>query len=78
VLSWLSSHEPQVGVMIVGFKHFDGSSLGSDKFDESSGEREEKFRNILVPPQPTPKDKFAPKSNQLLKPREKTSEKPCE
>jgi hypothetical protein len=31
-----------------------------------------------VPPQSTPKDKFAPKPNQLLKLREKPSEKPCE
>jgi hypothetical protein len=49
--------------------------LGSDKFGESSGEREGNFVNIPVPPQTTPKDKFASKPNQLLKPREKPSEK---
>jgi hypothetical protein len=64
--------------MIVGFKRFDGWALGSDKFGESSGEREGKFGNISVPPQRTPKDKFAPKPNQLLKPREKPSEKSSE
>jgi hypothetical protein len=78
VLSWLSSQEPQLGMLIASYKHFDGWALGSDKFGESSGEREGNFGNILVPPQPTPKDKFAPKTNQLLKPREKTSEKACE
>jgi hypothetical protein len=52
--------------------------LGFDKSGESSGEREVKFGNVSVPPQSTPKDKFAPKPNQLLKPSEKPSEKPCE
>jgi hypothetical protein len=45
-------------------------------FGKSSGEREGKFGNVLVPPQSTPKDKFAPKPNQSLKSREKASEKP--
>jgi hypothetical protein len=46
-----------------------------DKVGEGSGEREGKFRNVSVPPQPTPKDKFASKPNQ---PREKPSEKAIE
>jgi hypothetical protein len=46
-----------------------------DKVGEGSGERERKFGNVLVPPQPTPKDKFASKPNQ---PREKPSEKASE
>jgi hypothetical protein len=46
-----------------------------DKVGEGSGEREGKFGNISVPPQPTPKDKFASKPNQ---PREKPSEKASE
>jgi hypothetical protein len=75
VLSWLSSQEPQLGVMIASYKRFDGWALGSVKFGESSGEREGNFGNIPVPPQTTPKDKFASKPNQLLKPREKPSEK---
>jgi hypothetical protein len=87
VLSWLSSQEPQLGVMIASYKRFDGWALGSDKFGECSGEREGKFGNISVPPQPTPKDKFASKPNQPReklsekageKPSEKPSEKPCE
>jgi hypothetical protein len=39
---------------------------------------EGKFGNVPVPPQPTPKDKFASKPIQLLKPREKPSEKASE
>jgi outer membrane biosynthesis protein TonB len=69
-------------MMIASCKRFDGWALGSNKFGKSSGEREGKFGNVPVPPQPTPKDKFAPKPNLLLKPRgkpsEKPSEKPCE
>jgi hypothetical protein len=75
VLSWLSSQEPQLGVLIASYKRFDGWALGSNKFGESGGEREGKFGNVLVPPQPTPKDKFASKTNQ---PREKSSEKASE
>jgi hypothetical protein len=52
--------------------------LGFDKSGESSGEREEKIGNVSIPPQSTHKDKFAPKTNQLLKMREKSSEKPSE
>jgi hypothetical protein len=63
VLSWLSNQEPQLGMMITGYKRFDGWALGSLKFGESSGEREGKFGNIPVPPQPTPKDKFPSKPN---------------
>jgi hypothetical protein len=39
VLNWLSSQEPQLGVMIASYKRFDGWDLGSVKFGESSGER---------------------------------------
>jgi hypothetical protein len=78
VLSWLSSHEPQLGMMITSCKRFDGWALGFYKVGGSSGEREGKFGNVPVPPQPAPKDKFASKPNQLLKPREKPSEKASE
>jgi hypothetical protein len=63
VSSWLSSQEPQLGMMIASCKCFDGWALRSNKFGESSGEREGKFGNVRVPPQPTPKDKFASKPN---------------
>jgi hypothetical protein len=72
VLSWLSSQEPQLGVSIASYKCFDGWALGSDQFGDSGGEGEEKFGNVLIPPQPTPEDKFASKPSQ---PREKLSEK---
>jgi hypothetical protein len=75
VLSWLSGQEPHLGMMIASCKRFDGWALGFDKVGEGSGEREGKFGNVSAPPQPTPKDKFAPKTNQFLKPREKPSEK---
>jgi hypothetical protein len=78
VLSWFSSQEPQLGMMNASCKRFDGWALGFDKSGESSGEREGKFGNVSVPPQSTPKDKFAPKPNQSLKTREKPSEKPSE
>jgi hypothetical protein len=78
VLSWLFGQEPQLGMMIASCKCFDGWALGLDKVGEGSGEREGKFGNVSTPPQPTPKDKFAPKTNQSLKPREKTSEKESE
>jgi hypothetical protein len=69
-------------MMIASCKHFDGWALGSDKVGKSSGEREGKFGNVPIPPQSTPKVKFASKPNQLLKPREKpsvkASEKPSE
>jgi hypothetical protein len=86
-LSWLSSQEPQLGIMIASCKRFDGWTLGLDKVGEGSGEREGKFGNVSVPPQPTPKDKVASKTNQPKEkpsekasenPSEKPSEKPCE
>jgi hypothetical protein len=52
VLSWLSSQKPQLGMLIASYKRFDGWALGSDKFGESSSEREENFGNIPVPPHP--------------------------
>jgi hypothetical protein len=79
VLSMLSSQEPQLGMMIASCKLFDGWALGSDKLGEYSGEKEGKFGNVSVPLQPTSKDKFASKPNQLReKPSEKASEKPSE
>jgi hypothetical protein len=79
VLSWLSSQEPQLGVSIASCKCFDGWALGSDKFGDSGGEGEEKFGNVLIPPQPTPEDKFASKPSQPReKPSEKANEKPSE
>jgi hypothetical protein len=76
LLSWLSSQEPQLGMMIEAFKRFDGQVLGPGKVGECSGEREGKFGKIPVPPHTTPKNQFATKPNQTHKSREKPSEKP--
>jgi hypothetical protein len=65
-------------MMIKTYKRQDGQGLGANKVGESSGEREGKFGNVSVPPQPIPKDKFASKPNQLLKSRENPSEKASE
>jgi hypothetical protein len=78
LMSWLSSQEPQLGMMIGVFKPFDGQALGSDKVGECSGERKGRTWKILVPPQTTPNNQFAPKSNQPLKPRDKPSKKSSE
>jgi hypothetical protein len=78
VLSWLSSQEPRLGMMIASYNRFDGSALGLDKVGEGSGEREGKFGNVSAPPQPTPRDKFVSKPNHVLKPIENPSEKSCE
>jgi hypothetical protein len=78
VLSWLSSQEPHLGMMIVSCRRFDGWALGFDKVGEGSDKRKGKFGNVSAPPQPTPKEKLAPKPIQLLKPREKPSEKVSE
>jgi hypothetical protein len=65
--------------MIASCKRFDGWDLGLDNIGEGSGQRESKFGNVSVPPQPTPEDKFASKPNQPReKPSEKASEKPSE
>jgi hypothetical protein len=59
-LSWLSSQEPQLGIMIASCKHFDGWTLGLDKVGEGSGDREGKFGNVSVPPQPIAKESLHP------------------
>jgi hypothetical protein len=51
--------------MIASFKRFDGQALEVDKVGECSGERVEKVGEIPIQPQSTPKNKFAPKPNQL-------------
>jgi hypothetical protein len=58
LMSWLSNQEPQLGMMIAVFKHFDGQALGSDKAGECSGEREGKFGKTPVRPHTTPKNYF--------------------
>jgi hypothetical protein len=78
VLSWLSSQEPQFGMMIASYSAFKVGLWDMISLVRVVVRKKKKFGNIPDPPQPRPKDKFAPKPNQLLKPREKPSEKASE
>jgi hypothetical protein len=59
LMGWLSSHEPQLRIMIETFKRQDGEGLGANKAGEGSGE------NILEPPKTHHKNDFPPKPNHL-------------
>jgi hypothetical protein len=39
LMGWLSGQEPQLGMMIAAFKHFEGQAFGSEKVGESGGEK---------------------------------------
>jgi hypothetical protein len=60
---WLSSHEPQLRMMIEAFKCQDGEVLGANKVGEGSGENEGKIEDIPEPPKTHHKNAFVPKSN---------------
>jgi hypothetical protein len=59
LMGWLSSHEPQMRIMIESFKRQDGEGLGENKVGEGSGE------NIPEPPKTHHKNDFPPKPNHL-------------
>jgi hypothetical protein len=59
LMGWLSSHEPQLRIMIETFKRQNGEGLGANKVGEGTGE------NIPEPPKPTTKNDFRPKPNHL-------------
>jgi hypothetical protein len=59
LMGWLSSHEPQLRIMIESFKRQDGEGLGANKVGEGSGE------NIPEPPKTHNKNGFPPKPNHL-------------
>jgi hypothetical protein len=59
LMVWLSSHEPQLRIMIETFKRHDGEGLGANKVGEGSGE------NIPEPPNTHHKNNFPPKPNHL-------------
>jgi hypothetical protein len=59
LMGWLSSHEPQLRIMIKTYKRQDGEGLGANKVGEGSGE------NILEPPKTHHKNAFPPKLNHL-------------
>jgi hypothetical protein len=66
LLSWLSSQEPQLGMMIEAFKCFDGQAFGSDKVGECSGKRKWKFGKTLVSPHTTPMNQVAPSQTRRI------------
>jgi hypothetical protein len=59
LMSWLSSHEPQLRIMIETYKRQDGKGLGANKVGEGSGE------NIPEQPKTHHKNDFPPKPNHL-------------
>jgi hypothetical protein len=59
LMGWLSSHEPQLRIMIKTYKRQDGEGLGANKVGEGSGE------NIPEPPKTHHKNDFPPKPNHL-------------
>jgi hypothetical protein len=59
LMGWLSSHEPQLRMMIETFNRQDGEGLGANKVGEGSGE------NIPEPPKTHHKNDFPPKPNHL-------------
>jgi hypothetical protein len=59
LMGWLSSHEPQLRIMIKTYKRRDGEGLGANKGGEGSGE------NIPEPPKTHNKNDFPPKPNHL-------------
>jgi hypothetical protein len=59
LMGWLSSHHPQLRIMIKTYKCQDGEELGVNKVSEGSGE------NIPEPPKTHHKNAFVPKPNHL-------------
>jgi hypothetical protein len=57
LMGWLSSHEPQLRIMIETYKRQYGEGHGANKVGEGSGE------NILEPPKTHHKNDFPPKHN---------------
>jgi hypothetical protein len=60
LMGWLSSHEPQLRIMIETFKRQDGEALGAKKVGEGSGESD-----IPEPQKTHHKNAFVPKPNHL-------------
>jgi hypothetical protein len=56
LMGWLSSHKPQLRIMIELFKRQDGEGLGANKVGEGSGD------NILEPPKTHHKKRFPSKT----------------
>jgi hypothetical protein len=66
VLSWSSSQEPQLEMMIASCKRFDGWALGLDKVGEGSGEREGNSGMFQLHHNPHPKTSLHPSQTMCL------------
>jgi hypothetical protein len=60
LMGWLSSHVPQLRIMIERYKRQDGEALGAKKVGERSGESD-----IPEPPKTHHKNAFVPKPNHI-------------
>jgi hypothetical protein len=55
LMGWLSSHEPQLWIMIEIYKRQDGEALGANKAGEGSGENEGNIGDTQSHQRPTTK-----------------------
>jgi hypothetical protein len=65
MMSWLSSHEPRLRMMIETYKRYDGEAFGAAKIGEGSGENEGKIGDIPEPPKNHHKNAYTPKPSPL-------------
>jgi hypothetical protein len=65
MMGWLSSHEPQLRIIIEIYKCYEREAHGVNKVGEEIGENEAKIRDIPEPPKTPHKNAYAPKPNTL-------------
>jgi hypothetical protein len=65
LMGWLSSHEPQLRIMIETYKRQDGEALGAKKVGEGGGQNEGTIGDIPEPPKTHHKNAFVSKPNHL-------------
>jgi hypothetical protein len=65
LMGWLSSHEPQLRIMIETYKSQDGEALVIKKVGEGGVENVGKIEDIPEPPKTHHKNAFVPKPNHL-------------
>jgi hypothetical protein len=65
LMGWLSSHEPQLRIIIETYKRQYGETLGANKDSEGSCENEGKIGDIPLPPKTHHNNAFVPKPNHL-------------
>jgi hypothetical protein len=72
LMGWLSSHEPQLRIIIETYKRHDGEVLGAKKVGEGGGKSD-----IPEPPETHHKNAFVPKPNHLRNRLDTTQFHPC-